>query len=49
MSNMPPVKQNFLMFYLLVHGIGSMKSDIVPNLSLANYVTSNFLENKICN
>ena len=36
MSNMPPVKQNSLMLYLLVHGIGSMKPDIVFYLSLAN-------------
>ena len=33
---MPPFEQNFLLFYPLVHSIGSMKPDIALNLSLAN-------------
>ena len=33
---MPPFKQNFHLFYPLVHSIGCMKPDIAINLSLAN-------------
>ena len=33
---MPPFKQNFHLFYPLVHSIGSMKPDIALNLNLAN-------------
>ena len=33
---MPPFKQNFHLFYPLVHSIGSMKPDIALNSSLAN-------------
>ena len=33
---MPPFKQNFLLFYPLIHSIGSMKPDIAHNLSHAN-------------
>ena len=33
---MPPFSQNFLLFYPLVHSMGSMKPDIALNLSLAN-------------
>ena len=33
---MPPFKQNFHLFYPLVHSKGSMKPDIAINLSLAN-------------
>ena len=33
---MSPFKQNFHLFYPLVHSISSMKPDIALNLSLAN-------------
>ena len=34
--NMTPFKQNFHLFYLIVHSICCMKQDITLNLSLAN-------------
>ena len=32
----PPFKQNFPLFYLIIHCTGSMKPDIAIKLSLAN-------------